>query len=286
MKRFLLAIALVLAIARPAFATINVDTTDIVCSENSSGYTLNVAIPPTVAGETYIIIANMKHDITSIVNQEESPPWTNPCTWAEVPGAYSNGVSSSGYGSSTIWVCPNAVANTTATNALVTGTSGDTFLGTCMVPVAGLAASPNDQANNNQITSSVGTLITPSITGGTTPEFFIAVSNCANSIAGPPFLAAEGGVTFLAGGAMATNGTGGCPSGCYISTAPGSYAAGLMQSPAGGGNTSIASFLAAGAPTATATATATATPTATATATPTATPTPTATGPGGGGLLF
>ncbi|MHB8382475.1 MAG: hypothetical protein ACYDC3_09085 [Candidatus Binataceae bacterium] len=245
----LLCVAALLSSARPALAQISVDTAHIACGEQQSGDTDNYPLPPTGTGETLIYVANMLHDVTSIVNSfgggGNEGDWVNPCTWSEVPNAYSNGLAAPNYGSSTIWVCPNARSTGTAsTNAFVTGTSGDTFLGGCMVPVTGLAAAPIDQASNNQITASVTTLVTPSITGQTLPEFFIAVSNCENT---GNAIAAEGGVTFIAGGAMAANGAGGCPTGYYISSAAGSYAAGLVQSPAGGGNTSIASFKAAGA---------------------------------------
>ena len=163
--------------------------------------------------------------------------------------------------------------------------AGATFIGGCLFEVHGLANWPKvvDQAASLDTTSSVTTLLSPTIQGTTKPELIISVSACQNT---GNATAAEGSYTFNPIDGPDNDGVGGCPAGYLITSAIGSYTAGLVQSPAGSGVVGIAS-MAAGAqktgtsptasPTGTPTPTPSATPTDTATPRPTASPNPTAT---------
>ncbi len=116
---------LILALARPAAFAQSVTYTS--CGEQGSGNTDNTPLPVTTGGETLFVLANFgdaqaNNDITGITNSGYA---TNPCTWSAVPGAYNNAAGAIGAaagGPVDIWVCPNAVANSTVGNVAITST--------------------------------------------------------------------------------------------------------------------------------------------------------------------
>ncbi|MFZ1889706.1 MAG: hypothetical protein WAU33_16925 [Candidatus Binataceae bacterium] len=126
-RKIILAIFLVLGLARPARATITVS--DTACTENQTGNTINLPTPATSGGEAFVFLGLLNNGgtgirITSIANTTGG---VNPCTWQEVPNTRIDGYVD-------MWWCSSATAGSSG-NALVTETSGQTFVGGCLITV-------------------------------------------------------------------------------------------------------------------------------------------------------
>ncbi len=247
-------------------------TSGVGCSETSSGNTLNEGTPnaTVTAGDTLVVLISgvyPSYIVTGITNGQGAAG----DVWHQVPGI--SGSDANG-GVEDVWYASNINAASNGASITINTSSGNTFVGACMLEVSGLHSDPNavvDQAASVDTTSPVTTLLSPSIAGNVEPELILTVSSCANignstvQVRGITFNAIDGSV----------NGVGGCPAGYLITSTTGSFQAGLVQSPAGTGVVGIVS-LKASATTSGPTATPTTTPTSTRTATPTRTPTPTA----------
>ncbi len=247
------------------------------CTGNTSD-TMNLGTPNStvVAGDTLILLVSGLTPDTAQVSSITTLSGPTGDTWNQVgfAGGDTNG------GGVQLFISSNIAAASNGSAFTITA-AGATFIGGCLFEVHGLANWPNvvDQAASLDTTSSVTTLLSPTIQGTTKPELIIAVSACENTGSAT---AAEGSYTFNPIDGPDNDGVGGCPAGYLITSAIGSYTAGLVQSPAGSGVVGIASLLQAGnsptaSPTGTPTPTPSATPTDTATPSPTATPNPTAT---------
>jgi hypothetical protein len=232
-------------IAGASISIVALPTSGNGCSENdgAGANTLNLGTPnPTVqAGDTMIVVVNGLNPgsaVTSITNRAGA----TGDVWQEAANVY--GTDSVG-GAVDIWFASNINAATNGANITINTTTGNTYIGACVFEVHGLTnINPQDGGAVSDITSNVSTLVSPSIQGRAQPELFVAVSACANTGKGT---VAEGGILFTALDGGAGNGVGGCPGGYFISSANGTYQAGLTQSPAGSGVVAIASFMAAGA---------------------------------------
>ncbi len=186
------------------------------------------------AGDTLILMVNLAPGakVTNITNGSGSAGnvWHQA---ANVQGNDANG------GATDIWYASNIGAATNGAVLTIHTSSGNNFTGACLFEVNGLSNSaPQDGGATLDTTTAATTLLSPAIGGTSAPELFVAFSACANSGSATTSV---GGVQFNALNATG-GGLGGCPAGYYLANAPGSYQAGLVQSPAGSGVVAIASF--------------------------------------------
>ena len=185
-------------------------------------------------GDSLILMVNLAPGakVTSITNDYGSVGnvWQQA---ANVQGNDSNG------GATDIWYASNIVSATNGAIVTINTTAGNNFTGACLFEVSGLSkTAPQDGGATLDTTAAATTLLSPAISGTSAPELFVAVSACANT---GSTTTSVGGLQFNALNGTG-NGLGGCPAGYYIANAPGSYQAGLVQSPAGSGVVAIASF--------------------------------------------
>ena len=228
------------------------------CAETGASNVLNIGTPNSkvTAGDYLFLVisgvganefsAGSNSVVTSITNQFPPCPPDGSCVWHQVPNV-STPFDSNGGGRSDIWYARLPMSGTQGAVATINTTPGNSFLGACMFEVSGLAPSNIvDQSLATEIASSTANLTTPTILGNQQPELIIAVSSAQNIgyQALAPFNPING--TCPDPGCF-PDGVGGCPAGYLITNEAGAYAATLVQTTAGTGEVSIASFVGEGA---------------------------------------
>jgi hypothetical protein len=225
------------------------------CGETDTSNTMTVGTPNSLvtAGDYLFLVisgigslqgaAGSTTVVTGITNQT-GPCLDGSCVWHQVPNI---AVPYDDIGGrSDIWYAKVPLSGTSGTVVRINTSPANTFVGACMFEVSGLATSNIvDQALAADITTPLTTnLTTPMLLGNVQPEFFLAVSSCANIgyLVASPFIGID------ATDGPFPDGVGGCPAGYLISSSTGPQAATLIQNPPlSTGAVSIASFKGAAA---------------------------------------
>jgi hypothetical protein len=214
--------AFFLAQAASAAIVVNTDSSGnpASCGETQGGNTLNIGTPNTAVsiGDVLILVvgiaANPSYAITSITNQAGVTPWVSARAVSQIFDSHG--------GRAYIEIARATAAFTNGVGATITTSTANTFVGGCMMDVAGLKGIIDQQAGLDSAAGIGGSNITPTLFNQTASEFALAVSNCQYTLnlsnpIDPPWTS------------IGYNGAGGCPAGFRITSSPGPQSAALNQ---------------------------------------------------------